>query len=75
LIDTPDNVRDLDADHVNDARRVDPVAGLLLPLVVRASDSRYELVAGFHRFAVVKRLGESVTDSVPLSSATPTRGR
>jgi ParB family transcriptional regulator, chromosome partitioning protein len=39
---------------------------LLVPLVVRASGSRYELVAGFHRFAAVKQLGTGVIDSVPV---------
>jgi ParB/RepB/Spo0J family partition protein len=66
LIDTPDNVRDLDAEHVKALAASIQLQGLLVPLVVRASDSRYELVAGFHRFAAVKQLGASMIDSVPV---------
>jgi ParB/RepB/Spo0J family partition protein len=66
LIDTPNNVRDLDAEHVNALAVSIQLQGLLVPLVVRANDSRYEPVAGFHRFAAVKQLGAGVIDRVPV---------
>ena len=66
LIDIPDNVRDLDAEHVGALAASIQLQGLLVPLVVRASDSRYELVAGFHRFAAIKQLGTGVIDTVPV---------
>jgi hypothetical protein len=65
VIDTPANVRDLDAEHVDALAASIQLQGLLVPLVVRASDTRYELVAGFHRFAAVKQLGASVNRQRP----------
>ena len=61
LIDASANVRELDADHVAGLAASIAVQGVLVPLVVRdAGDGRYQLVAGFHRFAAVRQLGAAV---------------
>jgi ParB-like chromosome segregation protein Spo0J len=48
-IDIPDNVRELDAAHVEALAGSIALQGLLVPLVVRRAGERFELVAGFHR--------------------------
>ena len=48
LIDTTDNVRELDHEHVTALATSINLQGLLVPLVVRSTGGgRYELVAGF----------------------------
>jgi ParB/RepB/Spo0J family partition protein len=67
LIDVPANVRDLDTDHVAGLAASIAVQGVLVPLVVRdAGGGRYQLVAGFHRFAAVRQLGAAVIDTIPV---------
>jgi ParB family chromosome partitioning protein len=56
-IDVPDNVRELDAAHVEALAGSIALQGLLVPLVVRPAGDRFELVAGFHRVAAARRLG------------------
>ena len=46
-IDVPDNVRELDAAHVQALAGSIALQGLLVPLVVRPAGERFELVAGF----------------------------
>jgi ParB/RepB/Spo0J family partition protein len=66
-IDTPTNVRELDTEHVNALAVSIALQGVLVPIVVRdAGDGRYQLAAGFHRFAAVKQLGAAVIDQVPV---------
>ena len=62
-IDVPDNVRELDAAHVQALAGSIKLQGLLVPLVVRPAGERFELVAGFHRAAAARSLG--MTD-VPI---------
>jgi ParB/RepB/Spo0J family partition protein len=57
LIDVPDNVRELDAAHVQALAGSMALQGLLVPLVVRRAGERFELVAGFHRAAAARSLG------------------
>jgi ParB/RepB/Spo0J family partition protein len=56
-IDVPDNVRELDAAHVQALAGSIALQGLLVPLVVRRAGERFELVAGFHRAAAARSLG------------------
>jgi ParB/RepB/Spo0J family partition protein len=56
-IDVPENVRDLDAAHVEALAGSIALQGLLVPLVVRPAGERFELVAGFHRAAAALSLG------------------
>ena len=53
----PDNVRDLDADHVDALARSIALQGMLVPIVVRPVGDGVELVAGFHRAAAAVQLG------------------
>jgi ParB/RepB/Spo0J family partition protein len=50
----PENVRDLDQDHVDALARSIALQGMLVPIVVRSSGAGFELVAGFHRAAAAK---------------------
>ena len=52
-----ENVRDLDADHVDALAQSIALRGLLVPLIVRHTDRGYELVAGYHRIAACRQLG------------------
>ena len=56
-IDVPDNVRELDAAHVQALAGSIALQGMLVPLVVRRAGERFELVAGFHRAAAARSLG------------------
>jgi ParB/RepB/Spo0J family partition protein len=57
----PENVRALDPAHVEALAGSIRLQGLIVPLVVRATtdpaEDRFELVAGFHRFAAAQTLG------------------
>ena len=53
----PDNVRELDAAHVEALAGSIVLQGLLVPLVVRPAGEDFELVAGFHRLAAARSLG------------------
>jgi len=53
----PENVRELDHEHVEALAGSIKLRGLLVPVIVRAEKDGYCLVAGFHRFAAHKRLG------------------
>jgi ParB/RepB/Spo0J family partition protein len=63
---TPGNVRELDREHVAALATSIQLQGLLVPLVVRPADDGYELVAGFHRFAAIQRLGAAMIDTVAV---------
>jgi ParB/RepB/Spo0J family partition protein len=52
----PENVRELDASHVDALAGSIALQGVLVPLVVRADGERFELVAGFHRIAAARKL-------------------
>jgi ParB/RepB/Spo0J family partition protein len=52
-----ENVRDLDAEHVDALAQSIKLRGLLVPLIVRPVDGGHELVAGYHRFAACRKLG------------------
>ena len=58
-----ENVRDLDAEHVAALAQSIKVRGLLVPVIVRAIDEGYELVAGYHRVAACRQLG---LDEIPV---------
>jgi ParB/RepB/Spo0J family partition protein len=58
-----DNVRDVDAEHVDNLAQSIKLRGLLVPLIVRATTAGYELVAGFHRYHACRKL--NLTD-VPV---------
>ena len=53
----PDNVRDLDPEHVRALAGSIKLQGMLVPLVVRNDGDGFELVAGFHRIAAARSLG------------------
>jgi ParB/RepB/Spo0J family partition protein len=55
----PDNVRDLDAAHVDALAGSIALQGMLVPVVVRRDGEHFELVAGFHRVAAARKLGLS----------------
>jgi ParB/RepB/Spo0J family partition protein len=59
----PGNVRELDAEHVQALAASIRLRGLLVPVIVRRREGGYELVAGFHRLAAVKELGEKSIDA------------
>jgi len=85
----PDNVRDLDPEHVKALAGSIELQGMLVPLVVRNDGEAFELVAGFHRVAAARSLGLNVVPVVvrdavtgkptarsrtsPASSSTPMR--
>jgi ParB/RepB/Spo0J family partition protein len=54
----PGNVRELDLEHVDALAASIKLRGLLVPVIVRPVGDDFELVAGFHRFAAHKQLGE-----------------
>jgi ParB-like chromosome segregation protein Spo0J len=51
LIDARDSVRELDVEHVAALAGSIKLRGLLVPLIVRATGERFELIAGFQRHA------------------------
>jgi len=53
----PDNVRDLDPEHVKALAGSIGLQGILVPVVVRNDGEGFELVAGFHRVAAARSLG------------------
>jgi ParB/RepB/Spo0J family partition protein len=66
----PDNVRDLDPEHVNALAGSIELQGMLVPVVVRNDGETFELVAGFHRIAAARSLGLSVVPVVVRDAAT-----
>jgi ParB family chromosome partitioning protein len=50
------NVREIDEAHVDALAQSIALRGLLVPLIVRAVDGGYELVAGYHRIAACRKL-------------------
>jgi ParB/RepB/Spo0J family partition protein len=58
-----DNVRELDIEHVENLAQSIALRGVLVPLIVRATDDGWELVAGYHRIAACRQLG---LDDVPV---------
>jgi len=53
----PDNVRELDPEHVKALAGSIELQGMLVPVVVRNDAEGFELVAGFHRVAAAKQIG------------------
>jgi ParB/RepB/Spo0J family partition protein len=53
----PENVRELDRNHVDALARSITLQGMLVPVVVRPWGDAFELVAGFHRAAAASKLG------------------
>jgi ParB-like chromosome segregation protein Spo0J len=53
----PDNVRELDPEHVEALAGSIKLPGILVPGVVRNDDEGFELVAGFQRIAAARSLG------------------
>jgi ParB/RepB/Spo0J family partition protein len=51
-----DNVRELDTEHVDNLAQSIALRGVLVPLIVRATDDGWELVAGYHRIAACRQL-------------------
>ena len=66
----PDNVRDLDPEHVKALAGSIGLQGMLVPVVVRNDGEGFELVAGFHRVAAARSLGLT---AVPVVSEFPFR--
>lgn len=66
LIDSPSNIRDLDVEHVRSLAGSIALQGLLVPVVVRPTGERFQLVAGFHRLAAVRELGPTVMSEIPV---------
>ena len=58
-----DNVRELDADHVDALAASIKLRGLVVPVIVRVAGDDYELVAGYHRVAAHRKLGEANIDA------------
>jgi ParB/RepB/Spo0J family partition protein len=57
VIDVPENVRELDQEHVDALAKSIALRGLIVPLVVRPDGERFTLVAGHHRYAACRSLG------------------
>lgn len=57
LIDSGENVRELDDAHVDALAGSIALRGLIVPLLVRVNGGRYVLVAGEHRLAACRKLG------------------
>jgi ParB family chromosome partitioning protein len=66
----PDNVRDLDPDHVKALAGSIELQGMLAPVVVRNDGEGFELVAGFHRIAAARSLGLNVVPVVVRDAVT-----
>jgi len=62
LIDVPENVRELDQEHVDALASSIALRGLIVPLVVRPEAERFRLVAGHHRYAACRKLGLEEVD-------------
>ena len=63
----PENVRELDPDHVDALAGSIALQGLLVPLVITADPDqpeRWLLVAGFHRLAAARKLGLTAVPAV-----------
>src|SRR5512133_406033 len=60
----PDNVRDLDPEHVKALAGSIGLQGMLVPVVVRNDGDGFELVAGFHRVAAARSLGLTAVPGV-----------
>ncbi len=57
LIDVGENVRELDDTHVDALAGSIELRGLVVPLPVRPTGERFQLVAGHHRHAACRKLG------------------
>jgi hypothetical protein len=66
----PDNVRDLDPEHVKALAGRIELQGMLVPVVVRNDGGGFELVAGFHRIAAARSLGLNVAPVVVRDAVT-----
>jgi ParB/RepB/Spo0J family partition protein len=66
----PDNVRDLDGAHVDALAGSIALQGMLVPVVVRPDGDDFELVAGFHRIAAVRKLGLAAVPCVVREAET-----
>src|SRR4051812_31293612 len=66
----PDNVRELDPEHVKALAGSIELQGMLVPIVVRNDGDGFELVAGFHRIAAARSLGLSVVPVVVREALT-----
>jgi ParB-like nuclease domain len=66
----PDNVRDLDPEHVKALAGSIELQGMLVPVVVRNDGEAFELVAGFHRIAAARSLGLNVVPVVVRDAVT-----
>jgi ParB/RepB/Spo0J family partition protein len=66
----PDNVRDLDPEHVKALAGSIELQGMLIPIVVRNDGDGFELVAGFHRIAAARSLALDVVPAVVRDAVT-----
>ena len=71
----PQNVRELDQEHVDALAGSIALQGLLIPVLVAPADGvaldmgfEYELVAGFHRHAAVTKLQHTLIDATVIDS-------
>jgi ParB/RepB/Spo0J family partition protein len=69
-IHVPDNVRELDPEHVKALAGSIELQGMLVPIVVRNDGDRFELVAGFHRIAAARSLALDVVPAVVRDALT-----
>ena len=66
----PDNVRDLDPEHVKALAGSIELQGMLVPVAVRNEGEGFALVAGFHRIAAARSLGLNVVPVVVRAAVT-----
>src|SRR4051794_20977966 len=66
----PDNVRELDPEHVKALAGSIELQGMLVPVVVRDDGDGFELVAGFHRIAAARSLALDVVPAVVRDAVT-----
>ena len=66
----PDNVRELDPEHVKALAGSIELQGMLVPLVVRIEGDGFELVAGVHRIAAARSLALDVVPVVVRDAVT-----
>src|SRR3954452_18489909 len=66
----PDNVRELDPEHVKALAGSIELQGMLVPVVVRDDGDGFELIAGFHRVAAARSLALDVVPAVVRDAVT-----
>jgi hypothetical protein len=80
-IHVPGNVRALDQAHVDALAGSIALQGLLVPVIVAAATDelaaegwRYQLIAGFHRYAAVAKLGRAIVEGRRINAIVSVAG-